>query len=497
MGRGIYYICSRRGCYSSSTLPMTIRTCLTLHITISPMNRTISSWIALLLLGALTLFSSCRKDEVTQGETPVNSPFNLETNLDARLYAIARQLQLRDDTTNLASQFSQRGISPLWGSAIIADQGIDTLVFIPMLERKSPEEINLIWVFRLRGDTTFRYQFIRRFQLPADESWRFDYFTTFALKKKPKNGTIFLDKDGLRAFKRKCVKYAAGGDDRYLEWRERCWDEFSDENNDGADDGRGNGHYGGGGRRGGECGGGGGGGGGYTPPTPDPNPEDKLNDDIFVTPSFKDSKVMPHYTKLMKDSKLMKRFSKYFKGKKSVAHLRLEVEEIPDYVAEDGKRNIVVAHTIPPKDYMVKIVFNARLVNQLPPEVLATSILHEYLHAHLYATMLSLCGGRSSIIGHLKQLFNASDYPGLADYYSRFKDDNNHFTHELYGPHYQKDFVDIIYNHFDGEIPRNKCEALFWMGLEGTRAYKQLPESKRRQIEEDKKEYDDKIKQAE
>lgn len=144
MGRRIYYICSRRGCYSSSTLPMTIRTCLTLHITISPMNRTISSWIALLLLGALTLFSSCRKDEVTQGETPVNSPFNLETNLDARLYAIARQLQLRDDTTNLASQFSQRGISPLWGSAIIADQGIDTLVFIPLFERKSPEEINLL-----------------------------------------------------------------------------------------------------------------------------------------------------------------------------------------------------------------------------------------------------------------------------------------------------------------------------------------------------------------
>ena len=35
------------------------------------------------------------------------------------------------------------------------------------------------------------------------------------------------------------------------------------------------------------------------------------------------------------------------------------------------------------------------------------------------------------------------------------------------------------------------------MGLERTRAYKQLPESKRRQIEEDKKEYDDKIKQAE
>ncbi len=472
---------------------MTIRTCLTLHITISPMNRTISSWIALLLLGALTLFSSCRKDEVTQGETPVNSPFNLETNLDARLYAIARQLQLRDGTTNLASQFSQRGISPLWGSAIIADQGIDTLVFIPLFERKSPEEINLLWVFQLHGDTTFRYQFIRRFQLPKDEWWRFDYFTTFALKKKPKDGTIFLDKDGLRALKAKCVKYAAGGDDdRYLEWKERCWYEWVPDAYDEDDknqklpppvDDSGDG--------------GGFGGGGYTPPSPDPSPEDELNDEIFVTPSFKDSKVMPHYTKLMKDSKLMKRFSKYFKGKKSVAHLRLEVEEIPDYVAEDGKRNIVVAHTIPPKDYMVKIVFNARLVNQLPPEVLATSILHEYLHAHLYATMLSLCGGRSSIIGHLKQLFNASDYPGLADYYSRFKDDNNHFTHELYGPHYQKDFVDIIYNHFDGEIPRNKCEALFWMGLEGTRAYKQLPESKRRQIEEDKKEYDDKIKQAE
>ena len=191
----------------------------------------------------------------------------------------------------------------------------------------------------------------------------------------------------------------------------------------------------------------------------------------------------------------MKRFSKFLKGKKSVAHLRLEVEDIPDSKTEDGKRKIVVAHTIPPKDYMVKIVFNARLVNKLPPEVLTASVLHEYLHAHLFTTMLSLCEGRSSIIGDLKQLFNASDYPGLADYYSRFEH-QGHFTHELYGPHYQKDFVDIIYDHFDGEIPRSKCEALFWMGLEDTRAYKKLPDTKREQIEKDKKEYDDKIKQA-
>lgn len=366
-----------------------------------------------------------------------------------------------------------------------------------MFERKSPEEINLLWVFHLHGDTTFRYQFIHRFHLPKDEWWRFDYFTTFALKKRPKDGTIFSDKDGLRALRSKCVKYAAGGDDdRYLEWKERCWYEWvpdaydEDDKNQKlpppVDDSGDGGGYGGGG-----------GGGDYTPPAPDPDPEDKLNDEIFVTPSFKDSKVMPHYTKLLKDSKLMKRFSKYFKGKKSVAHLQLEVEDIPDSKTEDGKRKTVVAHTIPPKHYMVKIVFNARLVNQLPPEVLATSILHEYLHAHLFATMLSLCEGRSSIIGDLTRLFNASDYPGLADYYSRFKNnDNKNFTHELYGPHYQKDFVDIIYNHFDGEIPRNKCEALFWIGLEDTRAYKQLPESKRRQIEEDKKEYDDKIKQA-
>lgn len=474
---------------------MIIRTCLTLHITISPMNRTISSWIALLLLGALTLFSSCRKDEVTQGETPVNSPFNLEANLDARLYAIARQLQLRDDTTNLASQFSQRGISPLWGSAIIADQGIDTLVFIPLFERKSPEEINLLWVFHLHGDTTFRYQFIHRFHLPKDEWWRFDYFTTFALKKRPKDGTIFSDKDGLRALRSKCVKYAAGAEnDDNLEWKERCWYEwvpdgyFGDDENqklpppvDGSDDGYG---YGGGG-----------GGGDYTPPTPDPDPEDKLNDEIFVTPSFKDSKVMPHYTKLLKDSKLMKRFSKYFKGKKSVAHLRLEVGILEDPKTKGAKPKTTLAHTIPPKHYMVRIVFNVKSVDQLPPEVIVTSILHEYLHAHLYATMLSLCEGRPSIIGELERLFNASDYPGLADYYSRFKDNKDHFTHELYGPHYEKDFVDIIYNHFDGEIPRNKCEALFWIGLEDTRAYKQLPDPKRRQIEKDKKEYEDKINQ--
>jgi hypothetical protein len=366
-----------------------------------------------------------------------------------------------------------------------------------LFERRSPEEINLLWVFRLHGDTTFRYQFIHRSHLPKDEWWRFDYFTTFALKKKPKDGTIFSDKDGLRALKAKCVKYAAGGDDdRYLEWKERCWYEWvpdaydEDDKNqrlpppvDGSDDGGG---YGGGG-----------GGGDYTPPAPDPDPEDKLNDDIFVTPSFKNSKVMPHYTKLMKDSKLMKRFSKFFKGKKSVAHLQLEVGILEDPKTKGAKPKTTLAHTMPPNHYMVKIIFNIKSVDQLPPEVIVTSILHEYLHAHLYATMLSLCEGRPSIIGKLKRLFNASDYPGLADYYSRFEDNKDHFTHELYGPHYEKDFVDIIYNHFDGEVPRNKCEALFWIGLEDTRAYKQLPKSKREQIEKDKKEYEDKINQIE
>ena len=69
-------------------------------------------------------------------------------------------------------------------------------------------------------------------------------------------------------------------------------------------------------------------------------------------------------------------------------------------------------------------------------------------------------------------------YPGLFDYYHRYKDSSTTtYSHEMFH-HYEQAFVKELYDLYKTKVSKEKCEALFWWGLMGTEAWRKLPKEK-------------------
>ena len=65
-------------------------------------------------------------------------------------------------------------------------------LFVPIYNENSKDEINFIWNFKIYNDRL--YHFTTKRPLSSDivaEFWKFDYFTIYALGKKPKSGLSF------------------------------------------------------------------------------------------------------------------------------------------------------------------------------------------------------------------------------------------------------------------------------------------------------------------
>ena len=94
---------------------------------------------------------------------------------------------------------SKYGI-PIWehSKGIATSDGFQ--LFVPVFNENNPKEIRTIWYFGIYNQTL--YHFTRNRPLSDDileEYWRYDYFTTYALGEKPKNGLIFKSKVNSRA----------------------------------------------------------------------------------------------------------------------------------------------------------------------------------------------------------------------------------------------------------------------------------------------------------
>ena len=94
---------------------------------------------------------------------------------------------------------SKYGI-PMWehSKGIATSDGFQ--LFVPVFNENNPKEIRTIWYFGIYNQTL--YHFTRKRPLSDDileEYWRYDYFTTYALGEKPKNGLIFKSKVNSRA----------------------------------------------------------------------------------------------------------------------------------------------------------------------------------------------------------------------------------------------------------------------------------------------------------
>ncbi|MBF1266411.1 MAG: hypothetical protein HXN04_01235 [Porphyromonadaceae bacterium] len=431
------------------------------------------SWFASLILFSLMLFTSCYKE----GDAGYLYEKNKESvypallgGQDLRIKHVIQELRAVDHGTNLARKFAEAQAHPLWEHAILADKGIDTLLFVPVRSDLSPREIRTIWVFQIHGDTTFSHRFYHRNRVSPEEQWRFDYFTTFALGQSPKDGLRFTTVEGDQipralvpgGLKKRCIRWAAylDGDPNPI-WHTRCWEEWEpthhegdadeigypreDENNSDLDrrelpvDGDG-------------------GGGGIPNPSPAPDPLNEYFDKIDKTKEFEGSRTDSMYKKLESVGDLLQILQEGFVGDKiSKGDLKLVLA----HLSPQRPLTITLGQTRP-RGRVITVTFDVIFMKHLYEARLAATVLHEMVHAWVYLQRNTLSE---------KEL--KRKYPDLVP----------RLGHEGF-MRYKEKFIDVLFSLYGSELTKDQCEALFWEGLEKSEPWEKLDDSLKTKFQE-------------
>lgn len=125
-------------------------------------------------------------------------------NTDMRLYSIAAQLKLKNDTTEFVSDFIEKYGYPVWDKAFRFPEKENMVYAVPIMNDIRNSEIEAIWFFIVKyGHTTYtlysRAMANEIIELLGgdgiEETWMFDYFTRNILQKEPASGLIFFPID--------------------------------------------------------------------------------------------------------------------------------------------------------------------------------------------------------------------------------------------------------------------------------------------------------------
>mgnify|MGYP003624723525 CR=1 FL=1 len=222
----------------------------------------------------------------------------------------------------------------------------------------------------------------------------------------------------------------------------------------------------------------GGGGIGNTEPEPDPSPK------ILPTQTFTNSKAGCIYDKLKNLSGGFAKAIQKFDGEFPVSHLKFSL-----VVPNNPNAN---ASTTPPSNYIIEIKFNPNKLNR-PNLSIARTMIHEMVHAEMFRKILSIIDNGGDLNGMTRSEWtnklSNGDYPGIYDYYSRFG--ANKFQHEQMASHYRATMISIM-KEFDNSQSDATYEALAWAGLHMTSAWNDLSPSKKTEIRNLWKSFDEK-----
>jgi hypothetical protein len=118
---------------------------------------------------------------------------------------------------------------------------------------------------------------------------------------------------------------------------------------------------------------------------------------------------------------------------------------------------------------------------------MAAAVLHEVIHAQLYGFLMQVL----QVPPYLRDSFMKNNYPGMFDYYVRFKGNTgqNSPQHQIMAAHYIQTMAEKL-RLFDAELSQEQAEALAWRGLyvqndpsKSTIAYNKLSQQKKDEIE--------------
>lgn len=207
--------------------------------------------------------------------------------------------------------------------------------------------------------------------------------------------------------------------------------------------------------------------------------EDTLFDEqVFIDDDFKDNTCLKSVYDEMGKASTFKGYLENFEPEFSVAHLRFSSSTtLPDNTN---------AETSAPENYLITITFNENNLDR-PRLSIARTMIHEMIHAEIFRKLLSVAQHPSIQLDQNQIVQLRNDYPGLYDYYMRWKwnvpqgQSPSSAQHEAMAQHY-RDIIKQALEEFDSSQTDEVYEALAWTGLQNTVAWNSLSQTERDNI---------------
>jgi len=207
---------------------------------------------------------------------------------------------------------------------------------------------------------------------------------------------------------------------------------------------------------------------------------ENFDEQVFKDQSFTNNNCLNSvYTEMGKAS-TFNNYLKNFEPRFSVAHLR--------FSASTSLPSDTNAETSAPNNYLITITFNQNNLNR-PKLSVARTFIHEIIHAEIFRKLLSISQHPSIQLNQSQIIQLRNNYPGLYDYYTRWKwnvpqgQEPSSAQHEAMAQHYRS-IIEQALREYDNTQTNEVYEALAWTGLRDTVAWNNLSQTQRDNIDQ-------------
>lgn len=187
-----------------------------------------------------------------------------------------------------------------------------------------------------------------------------------------------------------------------------------------------------------------------------------FDEQIFIDEEFENNACLKSVYDAMGKASTFNNYLKNFEAEFSVANLRFSSST----TLPSGTN----AETSAPENYLIEITFNENNLNR-PRLSVARTFIHEIIHAEIFRKLLAVAQHPSIQLDQNQIIQLRNDYPGLYDYYMRWKwnlpQTPSSAQHEAMAQHY-RDIIKQALEEYDGTQTEMTYNALSWIGLMGS-----------------------------
>ena len=189
-----------------------------------------------------------------------------------------------------------------------------------------------------------------------------------------------------------------------------------------------------------------------------------FDEQIIIDLSFENNSCLKNMYDSAGGAPTFANYLNNFDGTMSVANLKLS--------ASPSLSNNANAQTSAPSNYLITVTFNESNLDR-PQLSVARTFIHELIHAEIFRKLLSVSQHPSILLNQAQIIQLRNDYPGLYDYYTRWKwnvpqgQNPSSAQHEAMAQHY-RGIIENALREFDSSQSDEVYESLAWTGLMGT-----------------------------